>query len=272
MLIASMTDQDLLRIAFFFGVLLVCAGLELALPRARSEIPRLLRWTNNFGLVVIDTIAVRLVFPLTIAAFAEVAEARSWGLLNLFDLPVWLALVISVVILDLVIYAQHIIFHAVPAFWRLHRMHHADLEVDLSTGLRFHPGEILISTGIKFVAVLLLGPPAVAVILFEVLLNASSIFTHANIRIPPMVDRLIRLVFVTPDMHRIHHSSSQPETDSNYGFNLSWWDRLFGTYNAQPRHGFDRMEIGLRQFRSRRDLWVDRMLIQPIFRDRRRDR
>lgn len=179
-------------------------------------------------------------------------------------MPAWVVFVVSVLALDLAIYLQHIMFHAVPALWRLHRMHHADLEFDVTTGLRFHPVEILLSMGIKLAVVAALGPPAVAVLVFEVLLNATAMFNHSNIRIPPAIDRVLRLIVVTPDMHRVHHSIHPRETNSNFGFNLPWWDRLLGTYRPQPREGHEKMTIGIEQFRTRRDLWLDRMLIQPL--------
>jgi sterol desaturase/sphingolipid hydroxylase (fatty acid hydroxylase superfamily) len=168
------------------------------------------------------------------------------------------------VALDLAIYLQHVMFHAIPALWRLHRMHHADLEFDVSTGLRFHPLEILLSMGIKLAVVAALGPPAVAVLVFEVLLNVTSMFNHSNIALPPRVDRILRLIVVTPDMHRVHHSIHPDETNSNFGFNLPWWDRLLGTYRPQPRDGHESMTIGVEQFRTRGDLRLDRMLIQPF--------
>ncbi len=257
-------NEPLIRIALFLGILLVMALWEVAAPRRRREIPRLIRWSNNIGMVVIDTLLVRLAFPVVAVGLAVVAGERGWGLLNVFDVPFWIAFVVSVLALDLAIYLQHVMFHAVPALWRLHRMHHADLEFDVSTGLRFHPIEILLSMGIKLAVVAVLGPPAVAVLVFEVLLNATSMFNHSNIGIPPAVDRILRLVVVTPDMHRVHHSIHPSETNSNFGFNLPWWDRLLGTYRPQPRDGHEGMTIGIEQFRTRRDLWLDRMLLQPL--------
>ena len=192
------------------------------------------------------------------------AEAGGWGLFNALDLPLWLAALLSILLLDLVIYFQHVLFHAVPGLWRLHRMHHADLEFDVTTGLRFHPVEIVLSMVIKLAAVAALGAPAVAVLLFEVVLNATALFNHANIRLPAGVDRVLRWVIVTPDMHRVHHSVIPVETNSNFGFNLPWWDRLLGTYRAQPQAGHAGMTIGIEQFRTRRDLWLDRMLVQPL--------
>ncbi len=252
------------RMAFFFGVLILMALWEAAAPRRRRAIPRLLRWSGNLGVVVIDTLLLRLAFPLLAVGLAQIAQARGWGLLNVIELPGWLAFVLSVLVLDLAIYLQHVMFHAVPALWRLHRMHHADLEFDVTTGLRFHPLEILLSMAIKLAVVAALGPPAIAVLVFEILLNATSMFNHANVRIPGPVDRVLRCFVVTPDMHRVHHSILRRETNSNFGFNLPWWDRLLGTYRAQPADGHEAMTIGIEQFRTRRDLRLDRMLVQPL--------
>jgi sterol desaturase/sphingolipid hydroxylase (fatty acid hydroxylase superfamily) len=259
-----LANEPLIRTAFFLCILVAMAIWEVAAPRRRREIPRLIRWSNNLGVVVIDTILVRLTFPVVAVGLAVMAEAQGWGLFNIFDVPFWLAFFLSVLALDLAIYLQHVMFHAVPALWRLHRMHHADLEFDVSTGLRFHPVEILLSMGIKLAVVAALGPPALAVLVFEVLLNATSMFNHSNIRIPAAIDRVLRLVVVTPDMHRVHHSIIPHETNSNFGFNLPWWDRLLGTYRPQPREGHVSMTIGIEQFRTTRDLWLDRMLIQPL--------
>jgi sterol desaturase/sphingolipid hydroxylase (fatty acid hydroxylase superfamily) len=259
-----LANESLIRMAFFLGVLLAMAIWEVVAPRRRREIPRLIRWSNNLGVVVVDTILVRLAFPIVAVGLAVAAEAQGWGLFNVFEAPAGIAFVTSVLTLDLAIYLQHVMFHAVPALWRLHRMHHADLEFDVSTGLRFHPVEILLSMGIKLAVVAALGPPAVAVLVFEVILNATSMFNHSNIRIPARIDQFLRLFVVTPDMHRVHHSIHPSETNSNFGFNLPWWDRLLGTYRPQPREGHEAMTIGIEQFRTRRDLWLDRMLIQPL--------
>ncbi len=253
-----------IRLAVFLGVLAAMALWEIAAPRRRREIPRVIRWTNNMALVVVDTAILRLTFPILAVGLAAMAEESGWGLFNNFDAPIWVSIVVSMLLLDLAIYLQHVMFHAVPGLWRLHRMHHADLDFDVTTGLRFHPVEILISMGIKLAAVAALGPPAVAVLLFEVLLNATALFNHANINLPHPIDRVLRLIVVTPDMHRVHHSVDPIETNSNFGFNLPWWDRLLGTYRAQPAKGHHGMDIGIEQFRTRRDLWLDRMLVQPV--------
>ncbi len=259
-----LANEPIIRTSIFLGILLAMALWEVAAPRRRREIPRLLRWTNNLGVVVVDTLLVRLTFPIVAVGLALLAEERGWGLFNVFGVPAWIAVIVAILALDLAIYLQHVMFHAVPALWRLHRMHHADLEFDVTTGLRFHPVEILLSMGIKLAVVAALGPPAVAVLIFEVLLNGTAMFNHSNVRIPLAVDRVLRWFVVTPDMHRVHHSIHPSETNSNFGFNVPWWDRLLGTYKAQPRDGHETMTIGIEQFRTRRDLWLDRMLIQPV--------
>lgn len=259
-----LANEPAIRLAFFIGVLAVMAGWEAAVPRRRRDISRLLRWSNNLGVVVVSTLLLRLTFPVLAVGLAAIAQQRGFGLLNLMDLPFWLALPVSLLVLDLVIYLQHVMFHAVPALWRLHRMHHADLEFDVTTGLRFHPVEIVLSMALKLGVISALGPPAAAVLVFEVLLNATAMFNHGNVRLPPGVDRVLRWIVVTPDMHRVHHSIRTVETNSNFGFNLPWWDRLLGTYRAEPIDGHEGMTIGIEQFRTRRDLGIDRMLVQPL--------
>ena len=264
MIDAILNAEPEIRLAAFLSVLAIMALWEIAAPRRRRDIPRVIRWTNNLALVVIDTAILRLTFPILAVGLAVIAEDRGWGLFNTLEVSVWAAVLVSMLLLDIAIYLQHVMFHAIPALWRLHRMHHADLEFDATTGLRFHPIEILISMVIKLAVVAALGPPAVAVLLFEVILNATALFNHANVSLPPSVDRWLRWIVVTPDMHRVHHSVDPRETNSNYGFNLPWWDRLLGTYVAQPAKGHAGMDIGIEQFRTTRDLWIDRMLVQPI--------
>jgi len=253
-----------IRLAAFFGILCIMAAWEFARPGLRQILPRLKRWPGNLGIVVLDSVAVRLVFPVLPVGVAAWAVGEGWGLFNALAAPGWLALVASVIVLDLAIYAQHVMFHKVPVLWRLHRMHHADQAIDVTTGARFHPIEILLSIVIKMAVVVLIGAPAAAVVVFEVLLNGTAMFNHANVRLPGWLDRALRLVIVTPDMHRVHHSWLRRETDSNYGFNLSWWDRLFGTYIAQPSAGHEGMTIGLETFREAGEQRLDRMLTQPF--------
>jgi sterol desaturase/sphingolipid hydroxylase (fatty acid hydroxylase superfamily) len=260
------THEPWIRLAAFAGVFAAMALWEFLAPRRRQVVGRIRRWPGNLGVVVVDTLLLRLIFPTAAVGVALVAQVGGWGLLPALNAPSWLALVIAVVMLDLAIYLQHVLFHAVPVLWRLHRMHHADLEIDVTTGARFHPIEILLSMAIKLGVVAALGAPAVAVLVFEVLLNATSMFNHGNVRVPPRLDGVLRWLVVTPDMHRVHHSILPYETNSNFGFNLPWWDRLFGTYRAEPQAGHEDMTIGIEQFRDPRELRLDRMLLQP-FRD-----
>lgn len=259
----TMQHEPLVRLGVFAAVLVAMALAELAAPKRRPAIGRTTRWPGNLGIVVIDSLVVRLLFPVTAVGVAVLAGERGWGLFASLALPGWLAVLAAVVLLDLAIYLQHVLFHAVPALWRLHRMHHADLEFDTTTGIRFHPVEIALSMVLKLAVVAALGAPPLAVLLFEVVLNASSLFNHGNVRIPAGLDRVLRWIVVTPDMHRVHHSVIPAETNSNFGFNLPWWDRLFGTYRAQPRAGHDAMTIGIEQFRDPGELRLDRMLLQP---------
>lgn len=257
-------NEPFVRLASFLSILGIMAIAEVLAPRRRVEIPRLLRWSNNIALVVVDALVLRLLFPVLAVGVALIATNNGWGIFNLLGVPFWAAVLLSVLILDLAIYAQHVMFHHVPLLWRLHRMHHADLEIDVTTGLRFHPVEIVLSMLIKMAIVIIIGAPALSVLLFEIILNATSLFNHSNWHLPKRIDRWLRLVVVTPDMHRVHHSVIPEETNSNFGFNVPWWDRVFGTYRGQPAKGHNGMEIGIERFRTRRDLWIDRMLWQPF--------
>ncbi|WP_405233448.1 sterol desaturase family protein [Lentisalinibacter salinarum] len=256
-------NEALIRGGFFLGILLVLAGAETLAPRRERQLPRRTRWFSNLGIVFVNTTVLRLAFPLLGIGVALIAAERGWGLLNAVAAPWWIAWPASILLLDLAVYLQHVMFHALPALWRLHRMHHADLDFDVTTGLRFHPLEILISMIWKMAVIAALGAPAGAVLIFEVLLNATSMFNHSNLAIPRGLDRVLRWFVVTPDMHRVHHSIHRDETNSNFGFNLPWWDRLLGTYRDQPRDGHDGMTIGIGQFRDPADLRLDRMLLQP---------
>ena len=257
-------SESAIRLGFFIGIFALVAVWEIAMPRRRLSQPRWLRWYGNFGIVILNTMIVRLLFPLAPVGLAVLVESRGWGILNLVALPLWLEIAVTLVVLDLVIYLQHAMFHFVPVLWRLHRMHHADLDVDVTTGSRFHPVEIILSVLLKMVAVIVIGPPAVAVVVFDVVLNGTSMFNHGNVRLPPGLDRVLRWFVVTPDMHRLHHSDLPAETNSNFGFNLPWWDRLFGTYRAQPGLGHEAMTLGLDIFRKPGELHLHRMLIQPL--------
>jgi len=253
-----------IRLGCFFGILFVMGAWEVAWPRRALSRSKAVRWASNLGIVALDAVLVRLFFPLAPVAVAVFAVDQGWGLFNRVDPPGWVALVGSVAILDLAVYFQHVMVHAVPVFWRLHRMHHADVDYDVTTGARFHPVEILLSAVLKMAVIVLAGAPPAAVVLFEVLLNATAMFNHANARLPLGIDRVLRLMVVTPDMHRVHHSILPAEANSNFGFNLPWWDRLFGTYRDQPEAGHEGMTIGIDAFREPSEAHLHRMLVQPF--------
>lgn len=242
------THETIIRLSCFLGILSFVAVWEVLAPRRKLRVSKLLRWSNNLGLVFLNSFILRLLFPAAAAGMAVWAQNNGWGLFNLIELPLAVSLVLSLLLMDLAIYAQHVVFHHVPILWRLHRVHHVDLDYDVTTGARFHPIEIILSMLIKFVLICVLGIAPLAVILFEVILNGAAMFNHGNIRLPTKVDRYLRLVLVTPDMHRVHHSRQRDETNSNFGFNLPWWDRIFGTYKAQPDAGQRGMQIGVNGF------------------------
>jgi sterol desaturase/sphingolipid hydroxylase (fatty acid hydroxylase superfamily) len=248
-------------------VFAIMALWEWYAPRRRLSVGRWPRWPGNLGILAIDIVAVRLLVPTAAVGVALIAADKGWGLFAILGLPGWATLLLGVIALDLVIYTQHYVFHHVPVLWRLHRMHHADLDIDVTTGVRFHPIEILISLGIKIAAVAALGVPPPAVVIFEVLLNATSMFNHSNVALAPRLDRLARWIVVTPQMHQVHHSIVRAETDSNFGFNLPWWDRLFGTYRAEPAAGEKNIVIGLPIFRDVAELRIVRLLTQPFRND-----
>jgi sterol desaturase/sphingolipid hydroxylase (fatty acid hydroxylase superfamily) len=257
-------SEGLIRLAAFALVFVAVALWELAAPRRKALYNRRARWPHNLGLLLVDSVVMRLLAPGAVVGVALLAQERGWGLLNALSLPWWAGFAVGVVLLDLVIYFQHVMFHAVPTLWRLHRVHHADQDFDVTTGTRFHPIEILLSLVIKASAVAAIGASPVAVLVFEVLLNATAMFNHANASLPRQAERWVRWLVVTPDMHRVHHSVLYDESSSNFGFNLPWWDRLFGTYRPQPRLGHDAMTIGVDAFRSAADLRLDQLLIQPF--------
>ena len=257
--------EPVIRLSAFFGIFALMALWEVLAPRRQLTTAKWVRWGSNIGLVFLNTFLLRLAFPAAAVGVTLLAQERGWGLFNVVDVPFWFAVLASVLVMDFVIWLQHVMVHAIPLFWRIHRMHHADLDFDVTTGSRFHPIEIFLSMGIKFATIVLLGPPVVAVVIFEVLLNATAMFNHSNIRLPLAVDRVLRLFIVTPDMHRVHHSIEDDETNSNFGFNLSIWDRLFGTYRAQPRGGHEGMTIGIRDMRETKlCAWLPGMLAIPF--------
>ena len=257
-------NELLIRLGFFFGILVVMFLWELIAPRRPLTTSKIIRWFSNLGLVLIDSIVVRLFFPTALAGIALLVQQRGWGLFNQFELPYLLKIIFSVLVLDFVIYLQHIVFHSVPLFWRLHMVHHTDMDIDVTTGVRFHPIEIILSMGIKMIVVVLIGAPAVAVLIFEIILNGTSMFNHGNVRYSQNIDSILRLLVVTPEMHRVHHSTIRWETNSNLGFNFPWWDRLFGTYRGQPAKGHLEMTIGLDQYKEPNKLTLPWLLVLPF--------
>jgi sterol desaturase/sphingolipid hydroxylase (fatty acid hydroxylase superfamily) len=259
-----MNNEIIIRIGSFLAAFLVIAIWEILAQRRSLTTSKKNRWISNLGITFLNPLVLRLVFPVLALDIAVIAQKQGWGLLNNFDPPYWVAVMIGVVLLDLTIYLQHVMFHAIPILWRLHMVHHADLDYDVTTGLRFHPIEIILSMVIKLSIVVVLGPPALAVIIFELVLNAAAMFNHGNIRLLLKIDRILRYFVVTPDMHRVHHSVIIRETNSNFGFNLPWWDRMFGTYRSQPVKGHAEMTIGLSQFRDAKRLTLPWLLILPF--------
>lgn len=260
----DITSEPAIRLICFFGVLLVMALFEIVAPRRDLVLAKYKRWFTNLALVAIDTVALRVLFPILAVGMAEVASARGWGLFAFTDLPLWIEITAAVILLDLAIYGQHVASHKVPILWRVHKVHHADRDIDVTTGLRFHPVEICLSMLYKFVVIIALGAPAFAVFLFEVLLNGTAMFNHSNVKLPKPLDRLVRLAVVTPDMHRVHHSIIRREHDTNYGFNLSIWDRMFGTYIDQPSKGHEGMTIGLEPYQTEKPARLDWALALPF--------
>ncbi|MBT8438713.1 MAG: sterol desaturase family protein [Gammaproteobacteria bacterium] len=257
--------EMLIRLGFFFGIFAVMAIWEVAAPRRLLTISKTVRWANNLGLVFLNSFILRLMFPAAAVGMAVFADEQGWGIFNYYYVPPIIAVAASVVVMDFVIYLQHVMVHAVPALWRLHRVHHADLDFDVTTGARFHPIEIILSMLIKFATIAVLGPPVVAVVIFEVVLNATAMFNHSNVRLTIGLDRVLRWIVVTPDMHRVHHSVEDDEANSNFGFNLPWWDRLFGTYRDQPRSGHENMSIGIHTYRDPKLVsWLHGMLWLPF--------
>ncbi|MCG6886567.1 MAG: sterol desaturase family protein [Proteobacteria bacterium] len=260
-----MTNEKSIRMGFFFGMLVLMGSWEILAPRRELTVSKSVRWLNNLGLVFFNSFVARLIFPAAAVGVAGFAAEQSWGLLHYYAVPYWLAVVLSIVVMDFIIYLQHVMVHAVPALWRLHRVHHADPDFDVTTGARFHTIEILLSLLIKFATIVVLGPPVVAVVIFEVLLNATAMFNHSNVRLPTRLDRILRWIVVTPDMHRVHHSVEDDEANSNFGFNLPWWDRLFGTYRDQPRAGHQGMTIGIHKYSEPKLVsWLPGMLALPF--------
>ncbi len=259
-------NEILIRVTIFLTIFAVVATLESLWPRRTRQQQRSRRWFTNGSIVVIDSICLRLLalaLPLLAIGAAIDAERTQTGVFHTVNWPVWLEILLAMLVLDFVIWAQHLLTHKIPFLWRLHRVHHADIDVDVSTAIRFHPIEIALSMLIKIGTVYLLGAPALAVILFEIILNGTALFNHANLRIPQRLDAVLRVFLVTPDMHRVHHSTRRDEHDSNYGFSLSLWDRIFGTYIAQPAMDHEDMQTGL-EWRDERTSQLTWSLLLPF--------
>lgn len=258
------TYEPYFRIFFFLIVLALVACFEMLFPRRKPMVSKKLRWFNNLSIHFINSLLLRMIFPVLPIAVAAASSEKGWGLFNHYTINPWISVIFGIAILDLLIYLQHVIFHKVPVFWRLHRVHHIDLDIDVSTGVRFHPLEMIMSALLKSVIVFMFGIPTVAVLIFEILLNSASMFNHGNIRISFEIDRRLRLLLVTPDMHRVHHSVARHENNSNYGFSVPWWDFLFGTYVAQPAAGHEAMTIGLAGLRNMKQSTLWGMLAMPF--------
>lgn len=259
--------EGVFRFSLFVGIFVFMSLVEAAVPRRERRFARKQRWLTNFGILLSDYLATLVVFvvvPVTATVAALWAEAHQFGLFYWLGVPIWAQWILGIAFLDLVIWAQHLVTHKVPLLWRFHRVHHTDEDLDASSAIRFHPVEIVLSIFIKSAAVVLLGAPAIVVVVFEALVNGSALFNHANVRLPQPLDRFIRLVFVTPDMHRVHHSVHNQETNSNYGFALSIWDRMFRTYVPEPRDGHDAMVVGLREWQDEAPTQLGWSLLLPF--------
>ena len=258
-------NEVFIRLSFFCGIFVFMAVWEIITPRRSLSNPRGTRWFNNLTLTFLNSMIVRWLFPITAIGIALYSREHNWGIFNVLEIPKWATGIMSIVVLDLTIYAQHVFFHKIPLFWRLHRMHHTDIDIDVTTGARFHPIEIIISMVIKMAIIVILGAPAWSVLIFEILLNATSMFNHSNVFMNYRIDKFLRTFLVTPDMHRVHHSVIIQETNSNFGFNFPYWDHLFGTYRDQPASGHEVMTIGLANYRDRKWLTLPWMLAVPFF-------
>jgi sterol desaturase/sphingolipid hydroxylase (fatty acid hydroxylase superfamily) len=263
-----LAQESAIRLGLLLSALAALAACEFFAPRRAPQSSKRVRWTNNLALAAVNMVMVRVLFPVAAVALAVFLNERGTGVLNMFAVPYLLAVLVSLAAFDLAVYLVHLAFHTAPALWRMHRLHHADVDVDVTTAVRFHPLQMALSTLVKFAVILVLGPPVLAVVLFETVFHALLLFNHTNVRLSPAADRVLRWFIVTPDMHRIHHSARLSETNSNFGFALPWWDRLFGTYRAEPAAGHTQMTLGIETFRGPRELWLDRMLLNPFVDER----
>ncbi len=256
--------EQLLRPGIFLGLLIILAGAEFLFPLAKRKCSRPLQWFTNLSIVVLDSIALKLLFPLLAVGIAQYATNNHIGLFNLIDLNYYVVVILSLLLLDLLIYAQHVLMHKVPLLWRLHRMHHTEIGLDVTSAVRFHPIEIILSMLIKMLFVLILGIPVGAVILFEILLNGLALFNHSNLKLPATLEKFLRLFIITPEIHWVHHSQIVCETNSNYGFNLCFWDKIFSTYNDHPTLSYQKMEQGLSEFGLEKPISLPELLVSPF--------
>ncbi len=259
-----MHSESLIRLGSFVAILAMMFWSEGAFPKRALSAPRLRRYLNNLAMGGMSTLAVRIFLPVLPMGVALYCSANQYGLLHQFAVPYWDACILTILLLDFAVWLQHMLFHKVRALWRVHRMHHADVDIDASTAVRFHPIEIVLSFAYRGILVFILGAPAAAVLVFDVLINCCAVFNHANVSLPPALDRWLRLFVVTPDMHRVHHSTDMREANTNYAFNFPWWDRMFGTYKAHPDKGHENMSIGLNIFRDAKYVSAIRMLAMPF--------
>ncbi|MFK5977559.1 MAG: sterol desaturase family protein [Rhizobiaceae bacterium] len=257
-------SEATIRLSVFIGLFAIMAILEIFAPRRKLRPVKMLRWFTNWAIILIDSVLVRLLFKTAAVGAALWAAEHGYGLFNMIALPYWLAFTVSFLVLDFAIWLSHVASHKIPMFWRIHRMHHSDIDIDVTTAIRFHPIEIILSMFWKYLIVLILGAPAASVLVFEIVLNGGALFNHSNFKLPLSIDKILRLFIVTPDMHRVHHSTERNETDSNYGFNLSIWDRMFGTYIDQPKKGHEDMIIGLEHWQDEKPARLDWILMIPF--------
>ena len=261
----QITSESATRLLVFMTMLLVIATLEILWPRRELQYSKFRRWLNNFSLSIVNTFLIAIIIPVASVTVAQMATEKGWGLLNYFQIASWISLLAYLLIFDLIIYWQHRLYHLFNPLWRLHRVHHTDLDYDVTTGIRFHPLSILISTTIKLCLIIVMGPPAIAVLISEILLNATSIFNHSNVKIPAKLDATLRYFLVTPDMHRVHHSVEHAEHSKNFGFNFPWWDRIFASYQAQPLTGHEEMELGIEGYSEGQSVSLNTLLLQPFY-------
>jgi len=259
-----MNEETIIRLLFTVTIFTVMMIWEIIFPRRKLNTNKIRRWSMNIFITLFNSILVKIIFPLLPVSLALLAQKNNWGIFNNIQLPYELVFILSIVFFDFIIYLQHVMFHSLPILWRLHMMHHIDLDIDVTTALRFHPIEIIISAIIKLAVIMIIGPPVLSVLVFEIILNGTAMFNHSNVKMPRWLDRIIRLVIVTPDMHRIHHSVTIRETNSNFGFNLSWWDKLFGTYRSEPFLTHETMSIGHSLYRNEKQLNLFYILAVPF--------